>query len=833
MAFNIGVNVVEVDGAGAPSITAAAASVGAFNVLTQRGIANQPVRVTSFPQFVERFGGYFTHGLGAYLVKGFFDNGGQTAYVNRVVDSTPTTGTSVASRTLLDAGNAGTLLVEAAYRGQPDPGEWGRGLFLRVQHSSTAQSRLRESAPATITGSAIAATVDMSAFPKLAVQVDGNPVVTQLTFTATDFANPSAATRAEIRDAINRQTHLLVAAVPADRLVLTSTGERAALTGDWTGLRVTADTAALGFTTMANPTQGTPVSLAAGASQLARPDAFEVGDAIVIADGTTTGRARLLSLDRTTGAATWAPVLANPGAFTDLRRITVSNAEFDLAIASGGPDEDHIVETHTALSMETGSANYAPRVLNNPLSGSRYFRLTDVGTPDPGQDRPVAGTAFLGLQNGSDGTPTATDFIGDEAAAHRASPRSTPFDVQLDLLRAHRPGDRQRGARLLRGRGDCMFIGAVPEGYVAGGQADRLRPGFQGKKVYGALYGPWIVVPDPIGLGDNPQITLPPIGHVMGVYARIETTRGIWKAPAGDEAQPARRARRRVPAERRRAHRPGRAGQRQRHPRDPARRDRRSTPRARSVTDTRWRYVNVRLLFNYVKSSLQATGCAGCGRSRTASTLWDAVKYRHGDAVPARAVAAGRLRHRDAGRGVHRHRATRPTTRRTRSSRATFKSRSTSTRPSRRRRSSSSSASSPAAPPRRAKPERARGATRCRKSATSRESYRANEFVLVIDGTESPGVSKVIGPERGRGRHDRAARRRQQPRLQDRGRQGEVRAADDRALRRRQPGGQALPGLVPRDVQAERAKSRAARAIRKNGMIEKRHNGEEVLTFAF
>ena len=29
------------------------------------------------------------------------------------------------------------------------------------------------------------------------------------------------------------------------------------------------------------------------------------------------------------------------------------------------------------------------------------------------------------------------------------------------------------------------------------------------------------------------------------------------------------------------------------------------------------------------------------------------------------------------------------------------------------------------------------------------ESYRANEFVLIIDGTESPGVSKVSGLSRG------------------------------------------------------------------------------------
>src|SRR3954447_9230301 len=119
MAFNIGVNVVEVDGAGAPTITGAATSVAGFNVLTQRGIPNEPVRVTSFAQFAERFGGYFRDGLGTYLVRGFFDNGGRTASVNRVVAPT---GAQPASLALADDGGAPTLTAQAGFRGRPDPG---------------------------------------------------------------------------------------------------------------------------------------------------------------------------------------------------------------------------------------------------------------------------------------------------------------------------------------------------------------------------------------------------------------------------------------------------------------------------------------------------------------------------------------------------------------------------------------------------------------------------------------------------------------------------------------------------------------------------------------
>src|SRR5262249_58459978 len=40
----------------------------------------------------------------------------------------------------------------------------------------------------------------------------------------------------------------------------------------------------------------------------------------------------------------------------------------------------------------------------------------------------------------------------------------------------------------------------------------------------------------PIGSGRNPKILLPPSGFVAGLYARIDNSRGVFKAPAGTEA---------------------------------------------------------------------------------------------------------------------------------------------------------------------------------------------------------------------------------------------------------------------------------------------------------
>ena len=50
-----------------------------------------------------------------------------------------------------------------------------------------------------------------------------------------------------------------------------------------------------------------------------------------------------------------------------------------------------------------------------------------------------------------------------------------------------------------------------------------------------ALYFPWIKVSDPLSKTGKLR-SCPTCGHIMGVYARIISERGVWKAPAGTEA---------------------------------------------------------------------------------------------------------------------------------------------------------------------------------------------------------------------------------------------------------------------------------------------------------
>ncbi|NES20293.1 MAG: phage tail sheath family protein [Symploca sp. SIO3E6] len=59
-----------------------------------------------------------------------------------------------------------------------------------------------------------------------------------------------------------------------------------------------------------------------------------------------------------------------------------------------------------------------------------------------------------------------------------------------------------------------------------------IRPvGLSQQGSYAAIYYPWIKVFDPVSGAPD---TIPPSGHIAGIYARNDATRGVFKAPANE-----------------------------------------------------------------------------------------------------------------------------------------------------------------------------------------------------------------------------------------------------------------------------------------------------------
>jgi phage tail sheath protein FI len=115
---------------------------------------------------------------------------------------------------------------------------------------------------------------------------------------------------------------------------------------------------------------------------------------------------------------------------------------------------------------------------------------------------------------------------------------------------------------------------------------------------YAALYYPWVTVMDPV---TNRPINIPPSGHMAGIWARNDATRGVHKAPANEVVLGA----------------IGLAYQTTKGEQDTLNPNGVNCIRAfpgrgirvwgaRTLTsDPAWRYINVRRLFNYVEKSIE------------------------------------------------------------------------------------------------------------------------------------------------------------------------------------------------------------------------------------
>ncbi|KAK0339128.1 hypothetical protein LTR94_035831, partial [Friedmanniomyces endolithicus] len=63
------------------------------------------------------------------------------------------------------------------------------------------------------------------------------------------------------------------------------------------------------------------------------------------------------------------------------------------------------------------------------------------------------------------------------------------------------------------------------------GDPNSVDPRSKWDTQYAAFYYPWIWVSD---LQSGQRKLVPPGGHTLGLYARTDTDRGVWKAPAND-----------------------------------------------------------------------------------------------------------------------------------------------------------------------------------------------------------------------------------------------------------------------------------------------------------
>jgi uncharacterized protein len=498
-----GVYIQEVD-SGTQPIEGVSTSTAGFVGMTVRGpISGPPLPVTSFNDFTRTFGGFIPDSTAfhdyrylPYAVKGFFDNQGAIVYIVRV----PGTGNATAVDGGQMVGGLLTRLASNAYTAQTT-------VQLATTRGITAASHLTfkqvyngivtQEGPIVVNAYQDNGQVTLGAALTNSYQAQYTTVITDEAPTVTacqlSAQDPGAwGDTIAIQIAQSSKAQAQVVSMPSTTTVL--------------------------LTSTANFYPGAIVEFNKGTSKIWKKVKSIAGSSIVV----TNAFAAVTDL--------------NPdGGFT----VTgVRSCEFDISASW-----NNVNESWRFLSMDNTIPSYYATVINN---GSSLISVPPTAVGDSVTDNPFIFPSApdglnLTLQNGSDGTaaPTAAAYIGTDGGpgnrtgiyaltdaddiAIVAVPGIVSQDVQGALI-THCETLKYRFAIL-----DPAPHGGT--GDVAATLADIQAQRNQFDTKYAAIYYPRVTVLDPLTSQD---ITVPPSGHMAGIYAYVDQTRGVYKAPANE-----------------------------------------------------------------------------------------------------------------------------------------------------------------------------------------------------------------------------------------------------------------------------------------------------------
>jgi phage tail sheath protein FI len=207
---------------------------------------------------------------------------------------------------------------------------------------------------------------------------------------------------------------------------------------------------------------------------------------------------------------------------------------YRLVISSGSDREEY-----TGLTLKKGRNNLATKV----NAASKLIKIEETGAALPEAQRaPKTGRYALELPAIEPAKIDASDFEGDVAQRKGIGGLAAVDEVTMvcmpDLMTFAQNGDAPK-VKDLQGKmiahcevaGDRMAILDAPPDLLPQDVLEwRMNDaGYDSK--FATLYYPWIEVLDPL---TGQPLMVPPSGHVAGVWARTDSTRGVHKAPANE-----------------------------------------------------------------------------------------------------------------------------------------------------------------------------------------------------------------------------------------------------------------------------------------------------------
>jgi uncharacterized protein len=197
-----------------------------------------------------------------------------------------------------------------------------------------------------------------------------------------------------------------------------------------------------------------------------------------------------------------------------------------------------VVETFQDLSMTATDPRFPPNVVNGRSAVVTVRKATNAAAP------PSLATDPSPLTGGEDGkvlVPGLSDFANEFRAKFVTG---TPITVDIPLLNlVCAPGVTDASTllelqKLCHARRAFLIMdspkGAPVSGTTGMEEFASNNSGLVGSNaVESAIFYPWVRATDPL---TGAVADFPPCGFVAGIFARTDSSRGVWKAPAGSDA---------------------------------------------------------------------------------------------------------------------------------------------------------------------------------------------------------------------------------------------------------------------------------------------------------
>ena len=195
------------------------------------------------------------------------------------------------------------------------------------------------------------------------------------------------------------------------------------------------------------------------------------------------------------------------------------------------PSKDAVVESFQNLSMTPGDPRFVETVINRV---SAFITVSAGSTATPGDATVDLDATTAGL----DGTVRdASDAAFRTALLARFGLGTITDRIDLfnmvcvpGLVESTTIGTLQQHCHERR----AFLIVDGPENLTVSGAPAALTGLTGADALNSAFFFPWVRSPDPLQQGALRNF--PPCGFVAGVFARTDSSRGVWKAPAGSEA---------------------------------------------------------------------------------------------------------------------------------------------------------------------------------------------------------------------------------------------------------------------------------------------------------